>query len=107
MTVLDSRIQPAEGTPRPADASGHAAPLSRDPEARLAALFDRGTVALLTPHDDSGARTRRTTCASAPSRSSALIRSPRITPIARTATAATPTTPARCGRPRMRPPMRL
>jgi acetyl-CoA/propionyl-CoA carboxylase carboxyl transferase subunit len=55
VTVLDSRIQPAEGTPRPADASGHAAPLSRDPEARLAALFDPGTVALLTPHDDSGA----------------------------------------------------
>ena len=55
MTVLDSRIQPAET--RPAEgADGQAAPaLSRDPEARLAALFDPGTVRLLTPHDDSGA----------------------------------------------------
>jgi acetyl-CoA/propionyl-CoA carboxylase carboxyl transferase subunit len=57
VTVLDSRIQPAETRPRPAGANGQAAPatLSRDPEARLAALFDPGTVALLTPHDDSGA----------------------------------------------------
>jgi acetyl-CoA/propionyl-CoA carboxylase carboxyl transferase subunit len=29
--------------------------MTRDPEARLAALFDPGTVRLLTPHDDSGA----------------------------------------------------
>jgi acetyl-CoA/propionyl-CoA carboxylase carboxyl transferase subunit len=53
VTVLDARIQPAEAAPRPADAHGQA--LSRDPEARLAALFDAGTVRLLTPHDDSGA----------------------------------------------------
>jgi acetyl-CoA/propionyl-CoA carboxylase carboxyl transferase subunit len=57
VTVLDSRTQPAETAPRPAaDADVQAAPaLSRDPEARLGALFDPGTVRLLTPHDDSGA----------------------------------------------------
>jgi acetyl-CoA/propionyl-CoA carboxylase carboxyl transferase subunit len=56
VTVLDSRIQP-EAAPRPApDAGRQVAPaLSRDPEARLEALFDPGTVRLLTPHDDSGA----------------------------------------------------
>jgi len=55
VTVLDSRIQP-EAAPRPAPAAGgQAAPaLSRDPEARLQALFDPGSVRLLTPHDDSG-----------------------------------------------------
>ena len=54
MTVLDTRIQPAE--PRPADAGGQPAPaIGRDPEARLEALFDPGTVRLLTPHDDRGA----------------------------------------------------
>jgi acetyl-CoA/propionyl-CoA carboxylase carboxyl transferase subunit len=58
VTVLDSRIQPTEAEPRPAAAAnGQAAPvtMTRDPEARLAALFDPGTVRLLTPHDDSGA----------------------------------------------------
>jgi acetyl-CoA/propionyl-CoA carboxylase carboxyl transferase subunit len=58
VTVLDSRIQPTEAAPRPgAAADGQAAPatMTRDPEARLAALFDPGTVRLLTPHDDSGA----------------------------------------------------
>jgi acetyl-CoA/propionyl-CoA carboxylase carboxyl transferase subunit len=58
VTVLDSRIQPAEAEPRPAaDANGQAAPatMTRNPEARLQALFDPGTVRLLTPHDDSGA----------------------------------------------------
>ena len=55
MTVLDSRIQPEAG-PRPAGTEQPApAPLSRNPEDRLAALFDPGTVRLLTPHDDSGA----------------------------------------------------
>jgi acetyl-CoA/propionyl-CoA carboxylase carboxyl transferase subunit len=55
VTVLDTRTQPAEA-PRPVEAAGQAAAaLSRDPEARLAALFDPGTVRLLTPHDDSGA----------------------------------------------------
>jgi acetyl-CoA/propionyl-CoA carboxylase carboxyl transferase subunit len=58
VTVLDSRIQPTEAEPRPAaDAHEQAAPvtMTRDPEARLQALFDPGTVRLLTPHDDSGA----------------------------------------------------
>jgi acetyl-CoA/propionyl-CoA carboxylase carboxyl transferase subunit len=56
VTVLDSRIQPEAGT-RPADidAQPTPAPISRNPEDRLAALFDPGTVRLLTPHDDSGA----------------------------------------------------
>jgi acetyl-CoA/propionyl-CoA carboxylase carboxyl transferase subunit len=58
VTVLDTRIHPAEAEPRPAGgANGRAAAatMTRDPEARLAALFDPGTVRLLTPHDDSGA----------------------------------------------------
>jgi acetyl-CoA/propionyl-CoA carboxylase carboxyl transferase subunit len=61
VTVLDSRAQPTtttEAEPRPAAAPGGqaaAAIMTRDPEARLAALFDPGTVRLLTPHDDSGA----------------------------------------------------
>jgi acetyl-CoA/propionyl-CoA carboxylase carboxyl transferase subunit len=63
VTVLDSRIQPKNPPPPPtvprpaAGADGQPAPvtMTRDPEARLAALFDRGTVRLLTPHDDSGA----------------------------------------------------
>jgi acetyl-CoA/propionyl-CoA carboxylase carboxyl transferase subunit len=56
VTVLDSRIQPEAG-PRPAGTDGQPAPapMSRNPEDRLAALFDPGTVRLLTPHDDSGA----------------------------------------------------
>jgi len=56
VTVLDSRIQPEAGQ-RPAGTDGQPAPapLSRNPEDRLAALFDPGTVRLLTPHDDSGA----------------------------------------------------
>jgi acetyl-CoA/propionyl-CoA carboxylase carboxyl transferase subunit len=56
VTVLDSRIQPDGEQARPA-ANGRTAPapLTRDPEARLQALFDPGTVRLLTPHDDSGA----------------------------------------------------
>jgi acetyl-CoA/propionyl-CoA carboxylase carboxyl transferase subunit len=58
VTVLDSRIQPTEAEPRPAPAANApAAPatMTRDPEARLQALFDPGTVRLLTRHDDSGA----------------------------------------------------
>jgi acetyl-CoA/propionyl-CoA carboxylase carboxyl transferase subunit len=53
VTVIDSPSPAA-----PAAAGGQAAQpeaLTRDPEARLAALFDPGTTALLTPHDDSGA----------------------------------------------------
>ena len=57
MTVLDSR----ESAARPPAAqvtatvgSPVAPSISRDPEARLGALFDAGSVRLLTPHDDSG-----------------------------------------------------
>jgi acetyl-CoA/propionyl-CoA carboxylase carboxyl transferase subunit len=51
MTVLDSRAQTA-----PAPTAAPAAPaIARDPEVRLAALFDEGTLHLLTPHDASGA----------------------------------------------------
>ena len=56
MTVLDSRIQPEAGQHKAGtDGRPAPAPLSRNPEDRLAALFDPGTVRLLTPHDDSGA----------------------------------------------------
>jgi acetyl-CoA/propionyl-CoA carboxylase carboxyl transferase subunit len=56
VTVLDSRIQPEAGA-RPAGTGEQPAPapMSRNPEDRLAALFDPGTVRLLTQHDDSGA----------------------------------------------------
>ena len=68
MTVLDSRIsvvpepEPlvSEAPPAaPADGRPNAAPaesgtLSRDPLARLGALFDEGTLRLLRPADDSG-----------------------------------------------------
>jgi acetyl-CoA/propionyl-CoA carboxylase carboxyl transferase subunit len=55
VTVLDTRTQTVE--PRPAEtADAQAAPaLPRDPVARLEALFDPGSVRLLTPHGDSGA----------------------------------------------------
>jgi len=57
VTVLDSRTKPTEAEQRPAAVSGQAASatMSRDPEARLEALFDPGTVRLLIPRDDSGA----------------------------------------------------
>ncbi len=59
MTVLDSATKTGQApAASPAAASGqpsHPAAISRDPEARLAALFDPGTLRLLTPHDDSGA----------------------------------------------------
>ena len=41
--------------PGPAAPGGRSPVLSRDPEARLEALFDVGSVSLLTPHDASGA----------------------------------------------------
>jgi acetyl-CoA/propionyl-CoA carboxylase carboxyl transferase subunit len=51
VTVLDSRTQA-----HPAQAAGpDPLALARDPELRLAALFDPGTLRLLTPDDDSGA----------------------------------------------------
>ena len=43
-----------EGRPAPAGSSRVPAPLGRDPQARLEALFDPGTVQLLLPADDSG-----------------------------------------------------
>jgi acetyl-CoA/propionyl-CoA carboxylase carboxyl transferase subunit len=43
-----------EGRPAPAGSSRVPAPLGRDPQARLAALFDPGSVQLLLPADDSG-----------------------------------------------------
>jgi acetyl-CoA/propionyl-CoA carboxylase carboxyl transferase subunit len=52
VTVLDTRIPPAPDAPA---APARAVAISRDPEARLAALFDPGTPRLLTPHDTSGA----------------------------------------------------
>ena len=56
MTVLESHVQ---SPPVPAAASNGQAGtpdmISRDPEARLEALFDPGTTRLLTPHDASGA----------------------------------------------------
>jgi acetyl-CoA/propionyl-CoA carboxylase carboxyl transferase subunit len=63
VTVVDSLnpagpAAPGQATPAPAAADGQAARpsgLARDPEARLAALFDPGTLRLLTSHDDSGA----------------------------------------------------
>jgi len=59
VTVVDSASPAAPGQAAPAQAAadGQAArpaAMTRDPVARLAALFDPGTVALLTPHDDSG-----------------------------------------------------
>ncbi len=56
MTVLDSRAQAALAQPAGAQPAAPAAPaIARDPEVRLAALFDAGTLRLLTPHDASGA----------------------------------------------------
>ncbi len=53
MTVLASRPAAAQAAAAPQPAARPA--LSRDPDARLAALFDAGTVRLLTPQDASGA----------------------------------------------------
>jgi len=60
VTVVDrvSPVPPGQATPAPAAADGQAArpaAMTRDPQARLAALFDPGTLQLITPHDDSGA----------------------------------------------------
>jgi acetyl-CoA/propionyl-CoA carboxylase carboxyl transferase subunit len=60
VTVVDrpSPAGPGQATPAPAGADGQAArpaTMPRDPETRLAALFDPDTLRLLTPHDDSGA----------------------------------------------------
>jgi acetyl-CoA/propionyl-CoA carboxylase carboxyl transferase subunit len=52
VTVLDTGPKVAAAD---AEGAGGPAPLSRDPEARLAALFDPGTLRLITPHDKSGA----------------------------------------------------
>ncbi len=60
MTVVDrvSQAPAGQATPARPAADGPAArpaDMTRDPQARLAALFDPGTLQLLTPHDDSGA----------------------------------------------------
>ncbi len=55
MTVVESGITAEHSTAPPAAAPAAAPTLSRDPEVRLAALFDEGSVRLLTPHDSSGA----------------------------------------------------
>ena len=52
MTVVASRSPAAVAGSEP---SGRPVTLTRDPEARLGALFDPGTLRLLTPHDTSGA----------------------------------------------------
>src|SRR3984885_6506586 len=51
MTIVEGR---ADARPAPAGSSRVPAPLGRDPQARLEALFDPGTVQLLLPADDSG-----------------------------------------------------
>jgi acetyl-CoA/propionyl-CoA carboxylase carboxyl transferase subunit len=59
VTVLDSATKtgqaPSAGQAAANGQPSHPAAISRDPEARLAALFDPGTLRLLTPHDASGA----------------------------------------------------
>jgi acetyl-CoA/propionyl-CoA carboxylase carboxyl transferase subunit len=59
VTVIDTGTQavprPATAPDRAAGTDGRGEALSRNPEARLAALFDPGTMRLLTPHDTSGA----------------------------------------------------
>jgi acetyl-CoA/propionyl-CoA carboxylase carboxyl transferase subunit len=57
MTAVDSRTQPTTVPPTtvPPTTGLPAAPVTaRDPELRLQALFDPGTLRLLTPHDASG-----------------------------------------------------
>jgi acetyl-CoA/propionyl-CoA carboxylase carboxyl transferase subunit len=58
VTIVESRAAaehpPAEHGAPPASPAPAAAALSRDPEVRLAALFDAGSLRLLTPHDTSG-----------------------------------------------------
>ncbi len=55
MTVLDSGPQLAAQPASQASANGAPPALTRNPEARLAALFDPGTLRLITPLDTSGA----------------------------------------------------
>jgi acetyl-CoA/propionyl-CoA carboxylase carboxyl transferase subunit len=61
VTIVDSRSQPAAGTAAPTAAAGDSpapqAAIARDPQARLAALFDPGTLRLLMPRDTSGVLT--------------------------------------------------
>jgi acetyl-CoA/propionyl-CoA carboxylase carboxyl transferase subunit len=54
VTVLDSRTQATPGQRATAPQDGAAATITRDPKARLEALFDPGSLRLLTPHDASG-----------------------------------------------------
>ncbi len=55
MTVLESHVQPAPVPAVGPDGQDGPATMDRDPEVRLGALFDPGTVRLLAPHDASGA----------------------------------------------------
>jgi acetyl-CoA/propionyl-CoA carboxylase carboxyl transferase subunit len=54
VTVLDSRTQAVPDPRATAPQDRAAASITRDPKARLEALFDPGSLRLLTPHDDSG-----------------------------------------------------
>jgi acetyl-CoA/propionyl-CoA carboxylase carboxyl transferase subunit len=58
VTIVESRGtagHPPAGHGAPPASTAPAATLSRDPEVRLATLFDGGSLRLLTPHDTSGA----------------------------------------------------
>jgi acetyl-CoA/propionyl-CoA carboxylase carboxyl transferase subunit len=55
VTALDSRTQPAHAQPAHAPVQAGVPGIARDPEVRMAALFDTGTLHLLTEHDASGA----------------------------------------------------
>jgi acetyl-CoA/propionyl-CoA carboxylase carboxyl transferase subunit len=58
VTVVDSRSPASQPTTAPSGDGGAAArpaAMTRDPGVRLEALFDPGTLRLLTPHDASGA----------------------------------------------------
>ncbi len=57
MTVLDSRLAAATPPPAPARPAAHTSGGTRDPHARLEALFDPGSLSLLTPQDSSGVLT--------------------------------------------------
>jgi acetyl-CoA/propionyl-CoA carboxylase carboxyl transferase subunit len=55
VTVLESHVQPAPVPAVGSNGQDGPATMDRDPEVRLGALFDPGTVRLLAPHDASGA----------------------------------------------------
>jgi acetyl-CoA/propionyl-CoA carboxylase carboxyl transferase subunit len=55
VTVVESRTPAGQASASSASTPPAAPTLSRDPEVRLGALFDDGSLRLLTPHDSSGA----------------------------------------------------